>query len=42
MKFIACKVWLDRGIKKRSLVGEVLQEWEGIVNRVAKSRLGGR
>ena len=27
-------------MNKHSLVSEVLQEWEGIVNRVAKSEVG--
>ena len=31
---------LERGLKGHSLVTEVLQEWEGIVNRVAKSKFG--
>ena len=30
----------ERGMKGHSLVSEVLQEWKGIVNRVAKSVVG--
>ena len=30
----------ERGMKRHSLVSEVLREWEEIVNRVAKSEVG--
>ena len=31
---------IEKGMKEHSLVSEVLQEWEGIVNRVAKIAVG--
>ena len=31
---------IEKGMKGHSLVSEVLQEWEGIVNRVAKMEVG--
>ena len=31
---------IERGLKGHNLDSEVLQEWEGIVNRVAKSETG--
>ena len=39
----ACIAWLGkivRGMKEHSLISEVLQEWQGIVNREAKSEIG--
>ena len=32
---------IEKGMKGHSVVSEVLQEWEGIVNRVAKMEVGG-
>ena len=31
---------VNKGLKGHALVGEVLMEWECIVNRVAKSKVG--
>ena len=31
---------INKGFKGHALVGEVLREWESIVNRVAKRKMG--
>ena len=31
---------MNKGLKGHALVGEVLREWESIVNRVAKKKVG--
>ena len=40
MQLVGFQGKIERGLKGHSLVSEVLQEWEGIVNRVAKSEIG--